>query len=538
MLDGASLSDASLLVAGRGMNILTGRSQEEDEAEAAAKAKASAAPRHGGSVGDSHASQETAPAKMVELRYGSYQGLQLSKAEVRKIKAEECRELLARRKLSLVLDLDHTLLNSALYAELDQEQGNLLEAWKAGQGGDSSCTGGPGSDDEKLSPEELERRRQVAAELARGEQAKKELELEIAMREREAEGVHGKPSCQEPDAAAGHATAGSSSGDKPAAGIVDRSAQGEMLFHLRHIGMWTKLRPYVREFLAASSELCELYVYTMGARAYANEMVGLLDPTGALGLRQSDRVIAKEDCTVSHVKDLDVILGSERTTLIIDDTPAVWPQHSTQVLVPKRYHFFPSSSARFKDSAAALVTGEDEDAHSGQLSALLRALKQIHAHYFDDALPSNVEGAANPPHVCDSVRAVRRRVLAWQTLVFSHVIPLEQQKAPQTHAAWRLASELGASIKGSIGPDVTHVVAGRDAHGIVASNTDKVRWALSHATHAVTIDWLTTCGHLWRKAAEHENEVEPTDPARATSRRREKGKNADSSAAPPPAGVN
>ena len=120
----------------------------------------------------------------------------------------------------------------------------------------------------------------------------------------------------------------------------------------------------------------------------------------------------------------------------------------------------------------------------------------------------------------------------------AHRVWLYPLSSPPLHAAWRLASELGASIKGSIGPDVTHVVAGRDAHGIVASNTDKVRWALSHATHAVTIDWLTTCGHLWRKAAEHENEVEPTDPARATSRRREKGKNADSSAAPPPAGVN
>ena len=51
------------------------------------------------------------PTAMVELRYGSYRGLQLSAAEVRRIKAEECRALLARRKLSLVLDLDHTLLN-------------------------------------------------------------------------------------------------------------------------------------------------------------------------------------------------------------------------------------------------------------------------------------------------------------------------------------------------------------------------------------------------------------------------------------------
>ena len=37
------------------------------------------------------------------------------------MKAEECEAMLARRKLCLVLDLDHTLLNSATYAELSPE---------------------------------------------------------------------------------------------------------------------------------------------------------------------------------------------------------------------------------------------------------------------------------------------------------------------------------------------------------------------------------------------------------------------------------
>ena len=33
--------------------------------------------------------------------------------------------------------------------------------------------------------------------------------------------------------------------------------------------MWTKLRPGIRAFLAGAAELFELYVYTMGAKAYA-----------------------------------------------------------------------------------------------------------------------------------------------------------------------------------------------------------------------------------------------------------------------------
>ena len=61
------------------------------------------------------------PNAMVQLRYGSYGGLQLSGGAVRRIKIEERRATLAAKKLVLVLDLDHTLLNSAIYAELDPE---------------------------------------------------------------------------------------------------------------------------------------------------------------------------------------------------------------------------------------------------------------------------------------------------------------------------------------------------------------------------------------------------------------------------------
>jgi hypothetical protein len=41
------------------------------------------------------------------------------------------------------------------------------------------------------------------------------------------------------------------------------------LFRLDRIGMWTKLRPAVRSFLAATAPLFELWVYTNGTR-YAN----------------------------------------------------------------------------------------------------------------------------------------------------------------------------------------------------------------------------------------------------------------------------
>ena len=146
------------------------------------------------------------------------------------------------------------------------------------------------------------------------------------------------------DSASLDAAAGCSSAEKASA--ASGGTGRPLLHHLGFIGMWTKLRPHVHEFLTAVSGMYELYVYTMGSRAYAAEMVRLLDPDGSLGLHGRDRVIGKEDATDAHTKALDVILDSDAMTLITDDSPGVWPQQANQLLVPRRYHFFPSSAAR------------------------------------------------------------------------------------------------------------------------------------------------------------------------------------------------
>ena len=79
-----------------GMNIITGKSREEEEAEAKANAQAKA---QDDAPSEDPTERKRPRSKLVQLRYGSYQGMQLSVAEVRRIKAEECRALLARRKL-------------------------------------------------------------------------------------------------------------------------------------------------------------------------------------------------------------------------------------------------------------------------------------------------------------------------------------------------------------------------------------------------------------------------------------------------------
>ncbi|THG15097.1 hypothetical protein TEA_014014 [Camellia sinensis var. sinensis] len=89
------------------------------------------------------------------------------------------------------------------------------------------------------------------------------------------------------------------------------------LFRLDSIHMMTKLRPFVHSFLKEASNLFEMYIYTMGERPYALEMANLLDP-GKVYF--SSRVIAKDDGTQRHQKGLDVLLGQESAVLILDDT--------------------------------------------------------------------------------------------------------------------------------------------------------------------------------------------------------------------------
>ncbi|CAI5957600.1 unnamed protein product [Closterium sp. NIES-64] len=92
------------------------------------------------------------------------------------------------------------------------------------------------------------------------------------------------------------------------------------LFRLPHIRMWTKLRPGIASFLQRAHDLFDLVVYTNGERAYAHAMAALLDPTGRLF---GGRVISHGDSTVRGLKDLDVVLGADSMVLILDDSEVV-----------------------------------------------------------------------------------------------------------------------------------------------------------------------------------------------------------------------
>jgi RNA polymerase II C-terminal domain phosphatase-like 3/4 len=266
---------------------------------------------------------------LVQFTYGTYEGVELSASEVRKLKAEERASLLASRKLVLVLDLDHTLLNSATLHELSTQQADAVAA----------AAGVP-----KWTVPPAPAVSAAAAELVvEGEEDLIEEEEEGGEAGGDGDGAEGGAadglSCRAhmngaaadtasgvasaPSAAAASSSAGPSSSDGHAAGAaasvvgapVGAPGGAVGLHWLPHLGLWTKLRPGLNDFLRATVGQFELYVYTMGARKYAAAVVEVLDPDGNLGLRGKDRVIASEDSTSRRLKGLDVVLGAEETTV-------------------------------------------------------------------------------------------------------------------------------------------------------------------------------------------------------------------------------
>lgn len=186
------------------------------------------------------------------------------------------------------------------------------------------------------------------------------------------------------------------------------------------------------------------------------------------------------------------MLGSDRTILIVDDSPAVWPHDSSRLLIPRRYFFFPGPG--WRTHPGHLLQHTDESAEHGQLARLLHVLRDIHAHFFEH-VPPQLLTADHCPSVSESVAAIRKKVLNGAVILFSHVIPLHKQNSPASNAAWQLATELGARIAPDVGPSVTHVVAG-------ANNTPKVHWAKKSGVPVVSLDWLHASSYMWERADE------------------------------------
>uniref|UniRef100_A0A0A9CV19 RNA polymerase II C-terminal domain phosphatase-like n=1 Tax=Arundo donax TaxID=35708 RepID=A0A0A9CV19_ARUDO len=272
----------------------------------------------------------------------------------------------------------------------------------------------------------------------------------------------------------------------------DRSLLERHLYRFQHMGMWTKLRPGIWNFLKKASKLFKLHLYTMGNKLYATEMAKVLDPTGKLF---AGRVISRGDDgdpldSDDRVKskDLDGVLGMESAVVIIDDSIRVWPHNKHNLIVVERYTYFPCSRRQFcLPGPSLLEIDRDERPEDGTLASSLAVIERIHQNFF--AHPN-----LNEADVRSILASEQRRILAGCCIVFSRIFPVGEVN-PHLHPLWEIAEQFGAVCTNQIDDRVTHVVAN-------SLGTDKVNWALSNNRFVVHPGWVEASALLYRRANE------------------------------------
>ena len=183
--------------------------------------------------------------------------------------------------------------------------------------------------------------------------------------------------------------------------------------------------------------------------------------------------------------------GSEPIAVVLDDTAAVWPGHAENLIVCERYVYFPSCARKFGNVTPSLLERRvDESADWGMLATVFDVLRRVHADFFarraaarelrlrteardarrfaaddddEDEDDEDGEDVANrevvpsrsqsktkrsdvsvsvPVTVPELLTLEKRRVLRGVELVFSGVVPSGVD--PSAHPLWRLAEAFGA----------------------------------------------------------------------------------------------
>ncbi len=104
-------------------------------------------------------------------------------------------------------------------------------------------------------------------------------------------------------------------------------------------GCWyyIKLRPGLKDFLENISKIYELHIYTMGTRAYAQNIANIIDPDRKIF---GDRILSRDESGSLVAKNLQRLFPVDtKMVVIIDDRGDVWKWNDNLVKVTP-YDFF------------------------------------------------------------------------------------------------------------------------------------------------------------------------------------------------------
>jgi len=393
--------------------------------------------------------------------------------------------LLDRRKLRLVLDLDHTLLNSATFEDCAVDgAGSLLES-------------------------------RVAAEIQAESARKRELNTENPS----------SSSSNETNRSL-HRLADSGLWTKTRPGVRTFLRKAAALFEI-HI-------------CTAGSQ-----AYAERMRALLDPTRELVRGS-VVGLATFDKFGVPEPGEVVKTMERE-LRGSEPVAVVLDDTAAVWPGHAENLIVCERYVYFPSCARKFGNVTPSLLERRvDESAERGMLATVFDVLQRVHAEFFarraaarelrlrveaslardgaraaddddDDTTrtpprlalsslsdaqktkPKDRKSVVVPVTVPHLLTNEKRRVLNGAELVFSGVVPSGAD--PSAHPLWRLAEAFGARcVRAPDDAATTHVVV--EPANLGPGGTDKMIWATRLGKHVVTPGWVLTSAASFQRADE------------------------------------
>lgn len=157
-------------------------------------------------------------------------------------------------------------------------------------------------------------------------------------------------------------------------------------FYINGIRHLIRVRPHCRELLNFCCDKYEMHVYTMGIRSYANKVVKIIDPDGRYF---ENRIISRDENMDQDVKTLDRLSSDHRNIVVLDDRGDIWKFCSNLVMVKPFYFFKCgdiNDPCKIKQSNAKITNengiypGANEDLNLKFVSFIL---KNIHTDYFN-----------------------------------------------------------------------------------------------------------------------------------------------------------
>ncbi|KZT74927.1 hypothetical protein DAEQUDRAFT_720113 [Daedalea quercina L-15889] len=226
----------------------------------------------------------------------------VSLEEAQRIEQETAQHLLKSRKLSLIVDLDQTIV----HATVDPTVGEWIaegEAWEARQAqkAEAAAQHKEGDSDDTASDEDDE----VNPNWEALKDVKKFLLGPEAL---------GQPSFRSPKGKG-----------------KEKAAESEGCMY------YIKPRPGWEDFLQTMATKYEMHVYTMGTRAYAEEVCAAIDPEGKIF---GGRILSRDESGSLTQKSLQRLFPSDQSmVVIIDDRADVW-EWSPNLVKVIPYDFF------------------------------------------------------------------------------------------------------------------------------------------------------------------------------------------------------